>query len=100
MNKEFDIEEELKKLPKSPGVYLMHDAEDTIIYIGKAVNLFNRVHSYFRKTTKSEKIKSSEDIQINHDLLIHNLYVLFFFSLTTDGFSGLGVDFLISRFSG
>lgn len=57
MDKEFDIEEELKKLPKSPGVYLMHDAEDTIIYIGKAVNLFNRVHSYFRKTTKSEKIK-------------------------------------------
>lgn len=35
----------------------MHDADDTIIYIGKAVNLFNRVHSYFRKTAKSEKIK-------------------------------------------
>ena len=57
MAKDFDIEAELKKLPKSPGVYLMHDADDVIIYIGKAVNLFNRVHSYFRKTTKSEKIK-------------------------------------------
>lgn len=57
MDKEFDIEAELKKLPKSPGVYLMHDSKDVIIYIGKAVNLFNRVHSYFRKTTKSEKIK-------------------------------------------
>ncbi|MBQ9359828.1 MAG: excinuclease ABC subunit UvrC [Lachnospiraceae bacterium] len=57
MAKDFDIETELKKLPKSPGVYLMHDADDVIIYIGKAVNLFNRVHSYFRKTAKSEKIK-------------------------------------------
>lgn len=45
----FDITEELKKLPNSPGVYIMHDADDTIIYIGKAVNLHNRVRSYFRK---------------------------------------------------
>lgn len=45
----FDFEEELKKLPNSPGVYLMHDAGDTIIYVGKAVNLHNRVRSYFRK---------------------------------------------------
>ncbi len=45
----FDFEEELKKLPNSPGVYLMHDAADTIIYVGKAVNLHNRVRSYFRK---------------------------------------------------
>ena len=57
MSKEFDTEAELKKLPKSPGVYLMHDEDYNIIYIGKAVNLFNRVHSYFRKTAKSEKIK-------------------------------------------
>ena len=57
MSKEFDTEAELKKLPKSPGVYLMHDEDDNIIYIGKAVNLFNRVHSYFRKTAKSDKIK-------------------------------------------
>lgn len=45
----FDFDEELKKLPPSPGVYLMHDAADTIIYVGKAVNLHNRVRSYFRK---------------------------------------------------
>ncbi len=45
----FDFDEELKKLPNSPGVYLMHDDADTIIYVGKAVNLHNRVRSYFRK---------------------------------------------------
>lgn len=45
----FDFDEELKKLPNSPGVYLMHDEADTIIYVGKAVNLHNRVRSYFRK---------------------------------------------------
>ncbi len=45
----FDFDEELKKLPGSPGVYLMHDGNDTIIYVGKAVNLHNRVRSYFRK---------------------------------------------------
>lgn len=45
----FDIAEELKKLPNSPGVYIMHGADDAIIYVGKAVNLHNRVRSYFRK---------------------------------------------------
>ena len=45
----FDFEEELKKLPKQPGVYIMHDERDAIIYVGKAVNLHNRVRSYFRK---------------------------------------------------
>ncbi len=45
----FEIEEELKKLPAKPGVYIMHDGNDTIIYVGKAVNLHNRVRSYFRK---------------------------------------------------
>ena len=44
----FNFEEELKKLPKKPGVYIMHDAQDAIIYVGKAVNLHNRVRSYFR----------------------------------------------------
>ncbi|MCM1272602.1 MAG: excinuclease ABC subunit UvrC [Clostridium sp.] len=44
----FDIEEELKKLPNSPGVYLMHDSRDEILYVGKAVNLHNRVRQYFR----------------------------------------------------
>lgn len=45
----FDIQEELKKLPHNPGVYIMHDAGDTILYVGKAVDLHNRVRSYFRK---------------------------------------------------
>lgn len=44
----FDIEEELKKLPNSPGVYIMHDSRDEILYVGKAVNLHNRVRQYFR----------------------------------------------------
>ena len=41
--KEFNIENELKKLPAKPGVYLMHDASDEIIYVGKAIKLCNRV---------------------------------------------------------
>ena len=45
----FDVQEELKKLPPKPGVYIMHDERDAIIYVGKAVNLHNRVRSYFRK---------------------------------------------------
>ena len=52
----FNIEEELKKLPKEPGVYLMKDKDDKIIYVGKAVNLKNRVSSYFRKTNKTDRI--------------------------------------------
>lgn len=48
----FHIQEELKKLPNEPGVYLMHDKNDTIIYVGKAINLNKRVHSYFRASTK------------------------------------------------
>ncbi len=49
MNENFDIQEELHKLPKSPGVYIMHDRHDEIIYVGKAVNLHSRVRSYFRE---------------------------------------------------
>ncbi len=45
----FDVKEELKKLPNRPGVYIMRDADETIMYVGKAVNLHNRVRSYFRK---------------------------------------------------
>ena len=44
----FDIQEELKKVPEKPGVYLMHDAADVIIYVGKAVSLRSRVRQYFR----------------------------------------------------
>ena len=45
---DFDVKEELKKLPNKPGVYIMRDSNDTIMYVGKAVNLHNRVRSYFR----------------------------------------------------
>lgn len=44
----FQLEEELKKLPDKPGVYLMHDKHDTIIYVGKAISLKNRVRQYFQ----------------------------------------------------
>ncbi|MFV0344117.1 MAG: excinuclease ABC subunit UvrC [Anaerocolumna sp.] len=46
----FNIEEELKKLPAKPGVYIMHDSQDTIIYIGKAISLKNRVRQYFQSS--------------------------------------------------
>ena len=56
---EFNFAEELKKMPQTPGVYLMHDAHDDVIYVGKAVNLKRRVSSYFRKSTKrTTKIES------------------------------------------
>ncbi|MBS6560440.1 MAG: excinuclease ABC subunit UvrC [Clostridiales bacterium] len=54
----FHIEEELKKLPEKPGVYLMHNKEDEIIYVGKAVVLKNRVRQYFQSSRNhTEKIK-------------------------------------------
>lgn len=54
----FDIKQELKKLPSSPGVYIMHNVDDDIIYIGKAINLKNRVSQYFRENNNhTEKIK-------------------------------------------
>ena len=45
----FNFEEELKKLPKEPGVYIMRDEKDDILHVRKAVNVHNRVHSYFRE---------------------------------------------------
>lgn len=58
----FNIEEELKKLPASPGVYIMRDKHDEIIYVGKAISLKNRVRQYFQesrsKTAKIEKMVS------------------------------------------
>ena len=55
----FNIEEELKKLPASPGVYIMHDDKDAIIYVGKAISLKNRVRQYFQSSrNKSAKIES------------------------------------------
>ena len=53
----FDIEAELKKLPSKPGVYIMHDKDDNIIYVGKAVSLKNRVRQYFRKNNKTTRIE-------------------------------------------
>lgn len=58
----FNIEEELKKLPGKPGVYIMHDDKDAIIYVGKAISLKNRVRQYFQssrnKTIKIEQMVS------------------------------------------
>ena len=53
----FDIKEELKKLPALPGVYLMKNELDQIIYVGKAVSLKNRVKQYFQKS-KNHSIKT------------------------------------------
>ncbi len=53
----FDIEEELKKLPDKPGVYIMRDKHDNVIYVGKAVVLKNRVRQYFRKNNKTPRIE-------------------------------------------
>lgn len=54
----FDIEAELKKLPHKPGVYIMHDKNDNVIYVGKAISLKNRVTQYFRKTRKTKRIQN------------------------------------------
>lgn len=54
----FDIKKELKRLPKSPGVYLMKDKDKNIIYVGKAKNLKNRVSSYFNKNHENLKTKT------------------------------------------
>ncbi|MBU3839603.1 MAG: excinuclease ABC subunit UvrC [Candidatus Ruminococcus intestinipullorum] len=55
-NYNFDIQEELKKLPTKPGVYIMHDEKDHIIYVGKAINLKNRVRQYFQ-TSRNKGVK-------------------------------------------
>ena len=57
METKFDIEEELKKLPEKPGVYIMHDKADNVIYVGKAIVLRNRVRQYFRKNNKTARIE-------------------------------------------
>ncbi|MBO5408602.1 MAG: excinuclease ABC subunit UvrC [Clostridia bacterium] len=61
----FNVEEELKKLPGKPGVYIMHDAKDAIIYVGKAVSLKNRVRSYFRASTK-KTLKIQKMVSLIH----------------------------------
>ncbi|MCC8104617.1 MAG: excinuclease ABC subunit UvrC [Clostridiales bacterium] len=59
---EFNIEEELKKLPGRPGVYIMHDARDEIIYVGKAISLKNRVRQYFQ-TSRNKGPKIEQMVQ-------------------------------------
>ena len=59
----FNIQEELKKLPDRPGVYLMHDKNDTIIYVGKAVSLKNRVRQYFR-ASHNEGIRKDQMVSL------------------------------------
>lgn len=54
----FNIEAELKKLPDKPGVYIMYDKNNKIIYIGKAISLKNRVRQYFRKNNKTKRIEN------------------------------------------
>lgn len=62
----FDIAEELKKIPNSPGVYIMHDKSDAIIYIGKAKSLTKRVHQYFQPS-HDEGIKKKQMVEhIDH----------------------------------
>ena len=58
----FDIQEELKKLPGKPGVYIMHDEKDEIIYVGKAVRLKNRVRQYFQ-SSRNLGIKKEQMVQ-------------------------------------
>ena len=67
----FDLKEELSKLPNCPGVYIMHDEKDTILYVGKAINLNRRVHSYFRESTKK-----SPKIQKIVSLIHHFEYIV------------------------
>lgn len=61
----FNIKEELKKLPEKPGIYIMKDKNDTILYVGKAVILKNRVRQYFQKNNKSARIEKMVS-QIHH----------------------------------
>lgn len=59
---DFILEEELRKLPDAPGVYIMHDASDQIIYVGKAVSLTKRVHQYFQ-ASHDEGVKKRQMVE-------------------------------------
>lgn len=59
---QFDLEKALKQLPDNPGVYIMHDKTDAIIYIGKAKSLTKRVHQYFQ-SSHDEGIKKKQMVE-------------------------------------
>ncbi len=65
-----NLELKIAKLPESPGCYLMKDAEGTIIYVGKAVNLKNRVRSYFRDTGHTPKVAAMISHITDFDVLL------------------------------
>lgn len=66
----FNIEQELKKLPNKPGVYIMHDKDDKIIYVGKAISLKNRVRQYFRKNKKTKRIENMVSLIDNFEYIV------------------------------
>jgi len=67
----FDIEEELKKLPAKPGVYIMHDKADAIIYVGKAISLKNRVRQYFQSSRNlSPKIQKMVSLVTRFEYIV------------------------------
>ena len=72
----FNIEEELKKLPASPGVYLMHDEHDEIIYVGKAISLKNRVRQYFQ-SSRNKTAKESRGCTVLSEIFFCMVYFLF-----------------------
>ena len=72
----FDIQEELKKLPAKPGVYLMHNAKDEIIYVGKARILKNRVRQYFQSSYNTVSY-THLDVYKRQDLLLSVVTDLF-----------------------
>ena len=70
----FNIEEQLKKLPQKPGVYIMHDKNDNIIYVGKAISLKRRVTSYFRKTNKTQRILNMVSLIDHFEYIVYMFY--------------------------
>lgn len=66
------IERKVRELPDSPGVYIMRDSEGTVIYVGKARNLKNRVRSYFNSSVKTEKTYALVDKIVDFDYIISN----------------------------
>lgn len=76
VNINFDIKEELKRLPQRPGVYLFRDRRDTVIYVGKAINLKNRVKSYFlpsstgKNAQEARKVKSIQALAGSFEYII------------------------------